>query len=115
MVLNRCEVYCCLHWRLHLYQNPGPMRMHKDGAWQVLGEAQCLHVQATLESSRKAAVPGKPTAEDLGGQLAFAQSAQAAFEVRCLTRTVFVYFTAFLPMPFNRDRRAHTSTMPCMT
>ena len=38
-------------------------------------------MQATLESSRKAAVPGKPTLEDLGGQLAFAQSAQAAFEV----------------------------------
>ena len=46
--------------------------------------------QATLESSRKAAVPGKPTSEDLGGQLAFAQSAQTTFEVSCLTTCVIL-------------------------
>lgn len=40
-----------------------------------------MHVQATLESSRKAAVPGKPNSEELGGQLAFAESAQATFQV----------------------------------
>ena len=49
-----------------------------------------LPVQATLESSRKAAVPGKPTLEDLGGQLAFAQSAQAAFEVSPLTYPISI-------------------------
>ena len=37
--------------------------------------------QATFESQKKAAVPGKPTSEELGGQLAFAESAQSAFKV----------------------------------
>ena len=44
-------------------------------------DTRCMHVQATLESSRKAAVPGKPNSEELGGQLAFAESAQATFQV----------------------------------
>lgn len=66
-----------------------------------------MPLQATLESSRKAAVPGKPTSEDLGGQLAFAQSAQATFEVSCLTCTVFMYFAAFNRMPFIPDQPAH--------
>jgi len=47
------------------------------------GNKILFSVQATLESSRKAAVPGKPTSEDVGGQLAFAQSAQATFKVGC--------------------------------
>ena len=47
-------------------------------------------MQATLESSRKAAVSGKPTSEDLGGQLAYAQSAQATFEVSCPTCTTSI-------------------------
>ena len=51
-----------------------------------------MREQATLESSRKAGVAGKPTSEDLGGQLAFAQSAQATFEVSC--PTLFVVSTA---------------------
>ena len=40
-----------------------------------------LNVQATFESQKKAAVPGKPKSEEMGGQLAFAESAQSAFKV----------------------------------
>ena len=55
----------------------GYLEQHDTGC----SDTGCMHVQATLESSRKAAVPGKPNSEELGGQLAFAESAQATFEV----------------------------------
>lgn len=45
-------------------------------------------MQATLESQRKLAVPGKPNSEELGGQLVFAVSAQAPFQVPYIIPTL---------------------------